>query len=39
MNDVYLEFPSKKRESDAKAYLREFMQSGSLVNGMGDLDE
>jgi len=39
MSDLYLEFPSKKRENDAKAYLREFIESGSLINGMGNLDE
>ena len=37
MSEVYLEFPSKKREQDAMAYLREFRQSGSLINGMGEL--
>ena len=39
MSELYLEFPSKERERDAKAYLREFIESGSLINGMGDLDE
>ena len=39
MNDVYLEFASKEREQDAKAYLREFIESKSEINGMGDLEE
>ncbi len=39
MNDVYLEFASKSRERDAKAYLREFIESKAEINGMGDLEE
>ncbi len=39
MNDVYLEFASKEREQDAKAYLREFIESKSEINGMGDLED
>ena len=36
---LYLEFPSKKRQEDAKAYLKETIDSGSDINGMGDLDK
>jgi len=39
LSEVYLEFPSKKREQDAMAYLREFIESKSEINGMGDLNE
>jgi predicted acetyltransferase len=39
MSEVYLELPSKSREQDAKAYLREVIGSGSPINGMGELDE
>lgn len=39
MSELYLETPGKAREKDAKAYLREFIDSGSEINGMGDLDK
>jgi predicted acetyltransferase len=39
MCGLYLEFPSKKRQDDALAYLREFIESGSEINGMGWLDK
>ena len=38
MSELYLEFPSKKRQEDALAYLEEFIASGSEINGMGWLD-
>lgn len=39
MCGLYLEFPSKKRQADALRYLKEFVDSGSEINGMGGLDE
>jgi len=39
MDELYLEFPDKKHKKDAFAYLREFIDSGSAINGMGRLDK
>lgn len=39
MDELFLEFPGKKHKQDARAYLREFIDSGSAINGMGWLDK
>jgi len=39
MSELYLELPGSEREDDAKSYLKEFVESGSDINGMGFLDE
>jgi len=38
MCELYFELPSKKRQTDALSYVKEFIESGSDINGVGGLE-
>ena len=39
MCGLYLEFPTKERQTDALKYLKEYVESGSEINGMCGLND